>query len=130
MVFRIPAVRLAEAQSAHQESTRMYLLTYASSAFDGALGACHAIDIPFVFDNVDRNGVQMLLGGVDDETRALSTATSRAWTAFAHTGSPDHDGLPTWPTYSTASRQVMELGRSRQVLDDPGSAEREFWDSL
>ncbi|MEY2570104.1 MAG: para-nitrobenzyl esterase [Acidimicrobiaceae bacterium] len=130
MVFRIPAVRLAEAQSAHQAATRMYLLSYASSAFDGALGACHAIDIPFVFDNVDRNGVQMLLGGVDDETRALSTATSRAWTAFARTGSPDHDGLPAWPTYSTSDRKVMELGRTRQVLDDPGAPERQFWDSL
>ncbi len=129
MVFRIPAIRLAEAQSAHRD-TRMYLLSYRSSAFEGALGACHAIDIPFVFDNVDRGGVQMLLGGVDEETRELATVTSRAWTSFAHTGSPGHDGLPAWPTYGPGERAVMELGRTRQVLDDPGAAERLLWETL
>ena len=130
MVFRIPAIRLAEAQATHRDTTRMYLLDYKSSAFDGALGACHAIDIPFVFDNVDRGGVQMLLGGVDDQARELAAATSRAWTTFARTGSPEHDGLPPWPTYSPGRRAVMELGRTRAVLHDPGAAERLLWETL
>lgn len=130
LVFRIPAVRLAEAQSAHQRATRVYLFNYKSTAFGGGLGACHAIDIPFVFDNVDRRGVDVLVGDIDDDTRALSTATSQAWLAMARSGSPQHDGLPPWPEYSTKNRTVMELGRTRQLLDDPGGAERAFWESL
>jgi para-nitrobenzyl esterase len=130
LVFRIPAVRLAEAQSAHQSATRMYLFNYKSTAFGGGLGACHAIDIPFVFDNVDRRGVDLLVGEIDDSTRALSTATSTAWLAMARSGSPEHDGLPPWPEYSATHRTVMELSRTSRLLDDPGGAERAFWDSL
>jgi para-nitrobenzyl esterase len=129
-VFRIPAVRLLEAQSAHQPSTHSYVFTYKSTAFDGALGACHAVDIPFAFDNVDRRGVNFFLGAVDDGTRVLSTAVSRAWTAMAHSGSPAHDGIPPWPAYSGAARCVMELGPAIRVVDDPGSGPRQLWTEL
>jgi para-nitrobenzyl esterase len=129
-VFRIPSVRLLEAQSAHQPSTRSYVFTYKSTAFDGALGACHAIEIAFAFDNVDRRGVNFFLGAVDDGTRALSSAVSRAWTAMARTGSPHHDGIPPWPAYSDAARNVMELGPMIRVLDDPGSGPRQLWAEL
>jgi para-nitrobenzyl esterase len=132
-IFRIPAVRLAEAQSINQQDTYAYLFSYKSTAFDGALGACHAIDVPFAFDNLDRRGVDVLLGGITDDAHALARATSRAWLAMARNGSPLHDGLPEWPRYSaepTGQRAVMELGATRQVLDDPGSAERQLWASL
>jgi para-nitrobenzyl esterase len=129
-IFRIPAIRLAEAQSAHQPDTYAYLFSYKSTAFGGALGACHAIDVPFAFDNLDRRGVDVLLGGLDDETHTLARATSRAWLAMAHRGSPQHEELPDWPRYEPSRRAVMELGRTRQVLDDPGSAERELWAAL
>ena len=129
-IFRIPAIRLAEAQSAHQSDTYMYLFSYASTAFGGALGACHAIDVPFVFDNLDRGGVQALLGELTDETHRLATATAGAWLATAHTGAPSHEGLPDWPRYSPSNRSAMELGVAQRVLSDPGSAERQLWDSL
>lgn len=129
-IFRIPAIRLAEAQSAHQEHTYSYLFTYRSTAFDGALGSCHAIDVPFTFDNLDRRGVDFLLGGITDDTRALGRATAQAWLAMAHNGAPGHDGLPEWPRYSSDNRAVMELGVERRVLDDPGAGPRQFWASL
>jgi carboxylesterase type B len=129
-IFRIPATRLAEAQSINQPETYAYLFSYKSTAFGGALGACHAIDVAFAFDNLDRRGVDVLLGGITEDTKALARATSRAWLAMAHNGSPQHDELPEWPRYSSASRAVMELGTTRRVLDDPGSAERQLWASL
>jgi para-nitrobenzyl esterase len=132
-IFRIPATRLAEAQSIPQPDTYAYLFSYKSTAFGGALGACHAIDVPFTFDNLDRRGVDVLLGALTDDTHALARATSRAWLAMARNGSPQHDELPDWPRYSaepTGQRAVMELGTTRQVLSDPGSAERQLWASL
>ena len=129
-IFRIPATRLAEAQSINQPDTYAYLFTYKSTAFNGALGACHAIDVPFAFDNLDRRGVDVLLGGITDDTNALARATSRAWLAMAHNGTPQHDELPSWPRYSTSQRAVMELGTTRQVLDDPAGADRQLWASL
>ena len=47
--FRIPAIRWAEAQSQHQSQVFSYLFTYRSPAMGGILGACHALEIPFVF---------------------------------------------------------------------------------
>jgi para-nitrobenzyl esterase len=129
-IFRIPATRLAEAQSLNQPDTYSYLFTYKSTAFDGALGACHAIDVPFAFDNLDRRGVDVLLGTLTDDTHALATATSRSWLAMAHHGTPQHDGIDEWPRYSAGNRAVMELGITRHVLDDPGSADRQLWASL
>jgi para-nitrobenzyl esterase len=129
-IFRIPAVRLAEAQSAHQPDTYVYLFSYASTAFGGALGACHAVDVPFVFDNLDRKGVNALLGEFTDETHRLAAATAGAWVATARNGAPTNEGLPEWPRYSSSNRSVMELGAAQRVLDDPGSAERQLWDSL
>jgi para-nitrobenzyl esterase len=128
-VFRIPAVRLLEAQSAHQPSYS-YLFSYKSTAFDGALGACHAVEIPFAFDNVDRRGVNFFLGAITDDTRALATATSRAWTSMAHNAAPGHDDMTEWPTYTESSRNVMELGPTIRVLDDPGRGPRELWAEL
>jgi para-nitrobenzyl esterase len=51
---------------------------------------------------------------------------------MARNGSPQHDGIPEWPRYSATAgrRAVMELGAVQQVLDDPGSAERQLWESL
>jgi para-nitrobenzyl esterase len=129
-IFRIPATRLAEAQSANQPDTYAYLFTYQSTAFDGALGACHAIDVPFAFDNLDRRGVEMLLGPLTDETHALARATASAWLAMARIGTPQNELLPDWPRYSVESRAVMELGTTQRLLDDPGGAERQLWASL
>ena len=95
-VFRIPAIRMAEAQAAHAPRVSMYRFDYRSTAFGGVLGACHAIDVPFTFANLDRGGVELMLGGIDDATQRLAEHTSRAWSTAARTGSPEHDELP-WP---------------------------------
>jgi carboxylesterase type B len=49
---------------------------------------------------------------------------------MAHNGSPQHDGIPAWPSYAEASRNVMELGPTIRVLDDPASGPRRIWAEL
>ena len=71
-VFRMPAIRVAEAQAAHAPRVSMYRFDYRSTAFGGVLGACHAIDVPFTFANLDRRGVELMLGGIDDATQRLA----------------------------------------------------------
>lgn len=130
-VFRIPAIRLAERQSAHRDDTRMYLFTYRTPAFGGALGSCHALEIPFVFDGLDRGGVGMLVGPVVDRHRELATTMADAWVAFARTGEPAAVGMPTWPVYDTQRRATMRFDVDIcEVVDDPMGAERELWESL
>jgi para-nitrobenzyl esterase len=129
MVFRHPAIRLAEAQVAHTGEVAMYRFDRASTAMGGILGACHAIDVPFVFDNLDRGGVDMLLGGLDDDTIRLGSRTSAAWAAVAHAGAPVTDDLP-WPAYDVDRRATCILDRTPRVVDDPEPALRTLWDEL
>jgi para-nitrobenzyl esterase len=107
----------------------MYRFDLGSTAMDGALGACHAIEVPFVFDNLDRGGVDLLLGGLDDGSRGLAGAVARAWTAVAHTTSPSHDGLD-WPAYDLDRRLTCVLDRRPTVQADPDAETRALWDEL
>jgi para-nitrobenzyl esterase len=127
-VFRQPAIHLAEAQLQHTPQVAMYRFDYASTSFGGLAGACHAIDVPFVFDNVHLRGVDLLLGGVDDATRDLGRRTARGWTTMATTGAPHHDDLD-WPAYDTGRRATCVLDRSAGVVEDPEGEIRAFWNS-
>jgi para-nitrobenzyl esterase len=128
-VFRLPAVRLAETQLAHTADVSMYRFDLGSTAMGGVLGACHAIEVPFVFDNLDRGGVDMLLGGLDDEARRLASRLARAWAGMARTGAPGHDDLD-WPAYDLDRRLTCLLDRRPQVAADPDAAVRALWDEL
>ena len=129
LVFRQPAIRLAEAQLPHAPRVSMYRFDLASTAMDGALGACHAIDVPFVFDNLDRGGVEMLLGGLDEGARRLADRTATAWGRIAHTSSPAHDDLD-WPVYDLDVRRTCLLDREVSVAADPEAEVRRMWAEL
>lgn len=126
-LFRIPAVRLAEAQSAHQAKTFAYLFTWESPMLGGRLGACHGIDVPFVFGLIGTSGAEKFAGG-GPAASALSDAALGAWLGFARSGDPGHPGLPSWPRFEAARRATMVLGQTCQVLDDPLGAERAAWE--
>jgi para-nitrobenzyl esterase len=128
-VFRVPAIRLAEAQLPHSPRVSMYRFDLASTAFGGVLGACHAIDIPFVFGNLDRGGAEMFIGNVDDAAGTLSGRCVQAWVGTARTGVPEHGDLP-WPAYDLDRRATCLLDRSPGVLDDPDGELRALWDEI
>jgi para-nitrobenzyl esterase len=128
-VFRIPAVRLAEAQRAHQPHTYKYLFTWESPLFGDVLGACHGIDVPFVFGLVDLPGADRFIGK-GPEVQALAERTMDAWLAFARSGSPAHAGLGAWPAYDDPDRPTMLLGPECGVQSDPFGAERRAWEGL
>lgn len=126
--FRIPAIRLAEAQVAQGAPTWMYRFDWKTPAFDGRLGACHALEIPFVFDNLDAPGVDIFTGGAGPQS--LATQMHAAWVAFAKSGDPNTSQLPDWPRYDTTSRATMLLDVESSVADDPDGDLREAWDGL
>jgi para-nitrobenzyl esterase len=119
---RVPAIRLADAHAPAPGDTHMYEFTWASPAFDGRLGACHALEIPFVFDTLDHGRDQMLGGALgDDPPQELADAVHGSWVAFATHGDPG------WPRYDLDDRAVMRLGTSPSVVRDPYAREREIW---
>jgi len=128
-IFRIPAIRMAEAQSVHQpENTFMYLFEFVSTAFDGRLGSCHALEIPFVFDNLHKRGVELLTG--PEPPQSVAAAMHAAWIRFARTGSPVDDSSPDWPPYDEARRATFHFGVPCHLEDDPAGSERLAWSGL
>ena len=124
--FRIDALRMADARHALGASTCVYLFTWPSPALDGRLGACHALEIPFVFDNVHQPGVELLTGPGEDRAQ-LAKVMHAAWGAFARSGSPDHPGMPVWPIYDPARRPTMVFDEAVAVVDDPLGSDRQAW---
>ncbi|HKH06752.1 MAG TPA: carboxylesterase/lipase family protein [Acidimicrobiales bacterium] len=128
-VFRVPAIRLAEAQLPHAPRVSMYRWDLGSTAFGGLLGACHAVEVPFVLGNLSRTGVDVLIGGLDEGAHAISATSVLAWTKVARTGDPGHEGL-SWPAYDLATRSTVVLDRSPTNVDDPDGELRRLWDEI
>lgn len=119
--FRIPAIRHAEAQAAAGQPAWMYWFTFATPAFAGALGACHGLDVPFVFDALQQPGVEMFTGSDPSRSR-LADAMAGAWLAFARTGDPG------WPTYEPdGNRTTRRFDVDSEDVDDPDGETRALW---
>jgi para-nitrobenzyl esterase len=126
-VFRIPAVRLAERQSALGNDVYMYRFDYATPAFGGQLGACHALEIPFVFKSLDSGASHLFVGDITADLRGLAERMHAAWVAFARTGRPVAAHLPEWPRYTEAHRSTMLFDLAPSVVDDPAGEDRQAW---
>ncbi len=125
--FRIPSIRLAQAQRPHQNRTFMYLFVWESPARRGALGACHALEMPFVFGTLD-SPTQDRFAGTGPVVAKLSVQMMDAWLAFAKTGDPSHPEIGTWHTYDADRRATMSFGAKTELVDAPLEDERKAWD--
>lgn len=123
-MFRQHSLRLAEAAARHGE-TYMYLFTWPSPVAGGVLGACHGIEIPFVFGTL---GLEGGFGVDGEEAAALSDAVQDAWLSFAKGGPPTSEGLDEWPAYATDGRATMVLGTECRVEEAPMEAIRRAWE--
>lgn len=115
LVFRWPARLYA---AAHQGRTHFYEMDWRSPAFDGELGAAHAVDVPFVFDTLHTGeGRKGFLG--ENPPQALADRIHRIWVDFAR------DGSAPWPEYDDRTRQVYALEKG--VADrDPSMPAEQF----
>jgi para-nitrobenzyl esterase len=119
--FRVPAVRLAEARADAPSATYAYEFAWGTTV--RGLGACHAVEIGFVFDTLEEETSKWLSGG--DAPQALADEVHAAWVAFAR------DGDPGWAAYDTDRRPVMTFARpGSELVDDPRPDERRAWDDI
>jgi len=93
------------------------------------MGACHALEIPFVFGSLDAP-TQDRFVGTGPEVEALSANMMEAWVAFARSGSPSHEGIGNWPAYDGEKRSTMIFDSPPEVIDDPLRDEREALGAL
>lgn len=106
-MFGGPTRRLAEARAESGGDVWRYLFCWSSTALDGRIGACHSLELPFVFDNLAIEGVERFTGARPSQD--LADALGRAWAAFARDGDPGD-----WPRYESVHRDVRpDPGPSR-----------------
>ncbi len=125
-VFRIPAIRLVEEHLAHGPAW-MYLFTWPTPVFGGVLRSTHAVEIPFVFDNLHQAGVEVFTG-TGAERQTLADRVHAAWLAFVRTGDPNVPTNPTWPAYDRDRRATMRIDTEWELLHDPMDGERKLWE--
>jgi para-nitrobenzyl esterase len=113
-VFRWPARRFA---AAHRGRTYVYEFDWRSPACEGELGACHGLELPFVFDTLATvTGPNGVVGTAPPQ--ALAGRVHALWVRFAT------DGTLPWGEYDATSSCVYELehGRTIHEPDMPAAA--------
>ena len=129
-LFRIPAIRLAEA--AQRAPPRC---TCTCSPGDrrrpgAALGAFHGLDLPFMWNRLDAvagRSRSWPAGRSRPGSRPRCTAPGPSSSAPDRRGTPTcRNGPPTTPT----RRATMLLDDASRVVDDPLGEERRLWDGV
>ena len=82
------------------------------------MGTPHALEIRFVFDNVDHFETRLFDLPATVAAKVLATKMSAAWVAFARTGNPDTADLPHWPTYTSDTRVAMLFNNENRLVRD------------
>ena len=96
--WRVGQELTAEYQSKFND---VYFYLFSENSPIELLRSCHAVDLPFTFNNAD----DLYPNPPQNLVRQVQTT----WTAFATTGKPDNETIPRWERYTAGNRQTMEL---------------------
>jgi len=118
--FRVPAWQLCDTRSKIGAETWMYWFTWPTPIFDGVLGCCHALDLPFMFSNLDKPNVELFTGASPVRSKISGHFTGELL-QFAKTGKVS------WPTYETSARKTLRIDEDVEVLTDPDPVIRKLW---
>jgi para-nitrobenzyl esterase len=139
----MPAIWIAERKYAqHGAPVYMYMFTHESTRIipgtHHTLGAAHALEIPYKFDNLHPGGeerppdvpqpgsiygMDTIVGSHPDRAQTAHNM-SEMWSTFARTGHPAAKGQPVWPAYTTETRATMLINAECKVARDPFAEER------
>ena len=98
---------------------------------DYPIGAMHAMDIRYKFDNVAQAPTSASQSAEENAAHVQAGKNmSRMWAAFARDGEPRAPGQPEWPAYDLSSRATMMIAAHCHVVNDPYPEERRVWESL
>lgn len=124
MVFRIPSSRIADAQTAHGSPTFVYRFDWPSPALGGILGACHTLEMGFVFGNYDER-----FFGSGPSAAELSARMQAAWSSFARNSDPSCERVGEWPVYGPEAK-TMVIGEEWRVESIPLEVEKSIWERI
>lgn len=123
-MFGVGTRRYAHAHATARGSrTFVYEFTWRSNALDNQLGACHLMELPFVFDRTDLpalHGTDALLGTARPPGD-LAARMHGAWVRFATSGNPG------WSPYLPHAAVVQEIDATWTERTDLHATEYRAW---
>jgi len=137
--FWLGSLEIAEKKYEQQSApVYMYMFAHESNLIvpgtNHRLGAAHATEIWYKFDNVDLEPPKGSPGppliGDDPDRKKAALNMSEMWTTFARTGHPGANNQPSWPAYDPEKRATMMIDAQCKVENDPFGQERAMWDIL
>lgn len=120
IAFRRRAQLFSEQRCENNNPTWMYWFTWATPVFGGVLGSCHALDIPFAFDNLEAPGTDLLTGD-GPERQSLANRFASEIVQFAQ------HGHPSWEQFNTETRPTLQLDTETSLIHDPEPEIRELY---
>ena len=128
-MFRLAALEAAVASATTNGSVWVYRFDMDSDkeVFGQKLGATHAAEIAFTFNEFASNKEHWLYDTKRNEVRELATAWSQTVIQFAKTGDPNKAGLPFWPKFESINGHTMILDERSRVESDLDSEDLNNW---
>lgn len=109
---RAASLQLADVKSA-ASAVYNYLFTWESPVLDGRFRSAHCLELPFVFNNVEKCRE---MTGLTKEAFQLGDRMSQAWINFARSGNPQYNRLPAWEAYLPANGNTLLLNATPQLV--------------
>lgn len=122
IVFRIPALKQAEANA--ENGGNVFVYQWTCPGEDETLGACHAVELPYIFNNFQANGCTG-----DKINEELADTVQNMWIDFARTGDPGTQQIE-WPAYTAENKRTMLLGEEIRAVEDYKGSQRELIEPL
>ena len=79
-------------------------------------GACHCIELPFLFSTLEEWLPPMIAGLDLNEGLNLSKIIQKTWATFARYGDPGHKAIPYWPKFSKKNRSEIHWDKYIEVV--------------
>ena len=82
----------------------------------GQFGACHCIELPFLFNTFREWNPPMISGVELSEGSNLSQTLQKTWGEFARKGNPNNGNIPYWPMFSIKDRLELHWDKYIEVI--------------
>ncbi len=105
----------------------LYQFDWKTPVLDGRLGAMHALETGFVFDNLEKS--TSMIGDITP-AQPVADRMSDAWLAFARTGDPNVASLPAWPAVTADTVSAMHFNTASEVETGYFSSEADILQGL
>ena len=111
LLFRSPALKIAQLHSKNNGNAYLYYWTYPSSI--PYFGACHAVELAYIFNNLH---VDIFIGDKNINYK-LAEVSQNMWANFAKSGNPSTKDCK-WEKYDEKNNYYMVLGKEVELKNN------------